>query len=369
MSDQTQFASWVRKILGEKEFAAVLDQPITKSTEPPIQIYSENSKQNIHQKKTKPETSVLSGNLNTPKQKNNPIDLDYGNLLFGNDQDLNTLYELVENSPNILDLPLTHTNNLKYSQQALLQSPNNMMTPSSKFTVFRNTKNNITTKSPLINNVLLASQKNISDPKNRQYNNLQSQNINLDNQLLHLQNLSQDRQVKKKLNINSQQEQNFKKKTRIKQRENYKKHKKSKKSQKFNEKKIILDFLMQPLNLQEATNRENPAMGVVFYLHLKTVIKTSLKNGSTVSKYQLMPNADDPLVRRGKCSVEMATWIYERKFFNKDFVKKKRKRGRRTLEKLKNEENDSINVDTQKKYITKNQIFPKKINYQNNEHK
>ncbi|KAJ3444705.1 hypothetical protein M0812_10565 [Anaeramoeba flamelloides] len=108
------------------------------------------------------------------------------------------------------------------------------------------------------------------------------------------------------------------------------------------QREIITNFLMNPLKLDEEMNRENPSVGVVFYHHLKNVIKTSIKNGSLVSKYQLMKGANEPLVRRGKCTKEMALWIINRKFFNEDFDNTKRKRGRRKIKQ--NTNNNSANT-------------------------
>ncbi|KAJ6243314.1 hypothetical protein M0813_22285 [Anaeramoeba flamelloides] len=95
---------------------------------------------------------------------------------------------------------------------------------------------------------------------------------------------------------------------------------------------IILDFLMEPLSIGDPMNRENPCMGVVFYNHLKNVIKTSQKNGSLVSKYRLNDETDQSLVRRGNCSRDLAEWILSRNFFNPKFQKQKRKRGRKTID-------------------------------------
>ncbi|KAJ6251921.1 hypothetical protein M0813_14695 [Anaeramoeba flamelloides] len=93
--------------------------------------------------------------------------------------------------------------------------------------------------------------------------------------------------------------------------------------------KIIQNFLVKPLNLKETTNRENPSIGVIFYLHLRNVIKTSQKNGKSTSKYILLENVDDSLIRKGQCTHEMAKFISKRLFFNPEFSKSGRKRGRK----------------------------------------
>ncbi|KAJ3452277.1 morphogenesis protein sog2 [Anaeramoeba flamelloides] len=93
--------------------------------------------------------------------------------------------------------------------------------------------------------------------------------------------------------------------------------------------KVIESFLVSPLNLKETTNRENPSTGVILYLHLRNVIKTSQKSGTNASKYIIMDKADESLIRRGKCSEEMAKFISNRLFFNPEFSKSGRKRGRK----------------------------------------
>ncbi|KAJ6244103.1 hypothetical protein M0813_21367 [Anaeramoeba flamelloides] len=93
--------------------------------------------------------------------------------------------------------------------------------------------------------------------------------------------------------------------------------------------KIIERFLVRPLNLKETTNRENPSIGVIFYLHLRNVIKTSQKSGTNASKYILMDQVDESLIRKGKCSEDMAKFISNRLFFNPEFSKSGRKRGRK----------------------------------------
>ncbi|KAJ3434753.1 hypothetical protein M0812_01874 [Anaeramoeba flamelloides] len=122
--------------------------------------------------------------------------------------------------------------------------------------------------------------------------------------------------------------------------------------------KIIDNFLMRPLNLNELPNRENPSIGVVFYLHLRNVIKTSQKNSTNASKYKLMENVDDSLIRRGKCTKQMAEWISNRLFFNPDFAKKGRKRGRKPRKQSKSKKKKKS-----KKYNNYNKI--RKANSQN----
>ncbi|KAJ6252188.1 msl2-related [Anaeramoeba flamelloides] len=122
------------------------------------------------------------------------------------------------------------------------------------------------------------------------------------------------------------------------------------------EKQILINFLLQPFNDKETTNRENPSFGVVFYLYLKNVIKTSRKNGSFVSKYQLLNEANESLVRRGSCTKKMAEWIVQRQFFNERFQKDKRKRGRR------NQYDIKVNGKSQRKKYQKKLKKRKKNN-------
>ncbi|KAJ6236567.1 hypothetical protein M0813_27956 [Anaeramoeba flamelloides] len=385
MNDGSQFAGWVRKILGEKEFAAVLEQPLTQATVPPIQIYSETSKrmekdllplenkQVVQQEtrlknrfnQTMSRVESLRSNYNTyfSEKKSSTTDQQFNSanslpkdpdsdsetFLFDNDQDLIELYELYESSSTFLGSETHKENKLKSIHQPILQLPNKPRRQITKLSEPETMNQKAyTTRSMTGSQFFNSSRKNNGNSKAPQSKISSFNNTILDNSLSHLQ---QRQSQKGDLNVNQigrggiKKEQQTRKKVIIIEKKRKKKIQRIPDTQKqmikqpFDkslEKEIILDFLMQPLNTNETMNRENPAMGVVFYLHLKNVIKTSLKNGSKVSKYQLMSNVDDSMVRRGKCSLKMAEWIYNRKFFNKDFVRKKRKRGRRTLEKSQN---------------------------------
>ncbi|KAJ6249117.1 hypothetical protein M0813_01716 [Anaeramoeba flamelloides] len=147
----------------------------------------------------------------------------------------------------------------------------------------------------------------------------------------------------------------------------------SKNEESFFEKEVILDFLMKPLSLDDPMNRENPSMGVVIYNHFKTVIKTSQKNGSLVSRYQLNDGINESFVRKGNCSRDLAEWIFGRHFFNPEFQKQKRKRGRKNIQSnsqkslLKKKyfihlsgKNNSSSIIKKRPMILKKKLLPKK---------
>ncbi|KAJ6232027.1 hypothetical protein M0813_05182 [Anaeramoeba flamelloides] len=145
------------------------------------------------------------------------------------------------------------------------------------------------------------------------------------------------------------------------EKEETKTQNRSKLIDKNDQQEILLDFLMEPLSIGDSMNRENPCMGIVFYNHLKNVIKTSQKNGSLVSKYRLNDEIDQSLVRRGNCPRYLAEWILSRNFFNPKFQNQKRKRGRKTIDRDSQELScNKINLKKKKRKGATTLIFKKK---------
>ncbi|KAJ5080023.1 hypothetical protein M0811_14231 [Anaeramoeba ignava] len=83
--------------------------------------------------------------------------------------------------------------------------------------------------------------------------------------------------------------------------------------------KVIQQFLLSGLNHSESISRENPSFGAVVYRYLKSNVKNHNKKSSKTPKYRLKPTALTDEISKGRCSRDLAKWIYKKKYLHKVF--------------------------------------------------
>ncbi|KAJ5074145.1 hypothetical protein M0811_00773 [Anaeramoeba ignava] len=90
-----------------------------------------------------------------------------------------------------------------------------------------------------------------------------------------------------------------------------------KKLEKAKQKKVIGDFLMKGINKSEKVSRENPSFGSIIYRYLRSNVRNNSQRTNKLTKYCLKPDQQISEISKGKCTNELADWIWEREFVQK----------------------------------------------------